>query len=66
VVIVRDGGNISITWDDVTGASSYNIYSDSDPYGSFSTLEDNIPATLTEWSETIPADEKKFYLIKAE
>jgi hypothetical protein len=66
VVILRDGGDITITWDDVTGASSYNIYSDSDPYGSFSTLEDNIPATLTEWSETIPADEKKFYLIKAE
>ncbi|KQC09896.1 MAG: hypothetical protein APR54_03495 [Candidatus Cloacimonas sp. SDB] len=66
VVILREGGNITITWDDVTGASSYNIYSDSDPYGSFSTLEDNIPATLTEWSETIPADEKKFYLIKAE
>ncbi len=64
VVITRDGGNVDISWDTVSGATHYNIYSDTDPYGTFGTLEAS-PADTT-WSETIPVGTKKFYKITAE
>ena len=33
------GVNVELDWDDLTGATSYTAYSDSDPYGSFGTTE---------------------------
>ena len=64
LAIVIVGGNAQLTWESVAGATSYNIYSDIDPEGSFSTLEASgiIP---TNWTDTSPGNDKKFYIIKA-
>jgi hypothetical protein len=64
VIITKDGTHIVITWDAVPEATSYKIYSDNDPYGTYSNLEATI--TDTTWSEIIPIDGKKFYKVTAE
>ena len=62
ISIVND--NIQITWDAVTGATSYKIYSSDNPYTGFT--EDNTGAFNDEsWTAAIP-DVKKFYYVKAE
>jgi len=66
VSIWLDGTNVNLEWDAVAGATSYTIYSDSDPYGSFSTVED-AGITSTTWYEPIPGgDTMKFYRVTAE
>jgi hypothetical protein len=55
---------IAITWDLVDGATSYKVYSSTDPYGTFT--EDST-GTFTEtrkWEKTI-ADNKYFYYVIA-
>jgi len=64
VIITQDGSDVTVTWDMVIGATSYNIYSDTDPYGTFDTLEANTASTT--WSETLPVGVMKFYTITAE
>ena len=54
--------NVVLDWDDVTGATSYTVYSDSDPYGSFTT--DEWTGATSEWSEAIPTD-IKYYRVTA-
>ena len=54
--------NVVLDWDDVTGATSYTVYSDSDPYGSFGDTEYTGAASTCTLS--IPGDEK-FYRITA-
>jgi len=58
-------GFVQISWDEIDGASYYNIYSSSDPYISFEywILEESA-MTETNWSELISED-VKFYYIKA-
>ncbi|HHE38846.1 MAG TPA: hypothetical protein ENL20_09780 [Candidatus Cloacimonetes bacterium] len=63
VVIEIVGSNINISWDAVTGATSYTVYSDADPYGTFSNVE-QAGITGTFWSESV-SEEKKFYRITA-
>jgi hypothetical protein len=63
VVITHNGTDAIIVWDAVTGATSYKIYSDTDPYGSFSTLEAEIPGTT--WTDFSTTGEKKFYHVTA-
>jgi PKD repeat protein len=63
VVITHDGTDAIIVWDAVTGATSYKIYSDTDPYGSFGTLEAEIPGTT--WTDFSTTGEKKFYHVTA-
>lgn len=64
VIIDVSSGNAQISWDPVTGASSYSIYSDTDPEGIFNTLE--ISGIIgTSWTDTSPESDKKFYIIKA-
>jgi len=68
VTIKRDGSNIVITWNSVQLASSYSVYSDSDPEGAFITLEYILfgdPPDTT-WSETLPPDQKKYYQVRTE
>ncbi len=61
VVITTANDSIFISWNEVTGATSYKIYSDTDTYGTFSTVE--YEGNDTNWSE--PAGEKKFYFVTA-
>ncbi|TSA28508.1 hypothetical protein D4R71_00660 [bacterium] len=62
VIIEIDGTNVHISWDEVSGATSYKVYSDTDPYGDFSTEE--WTGADTNWSEQV-SDDKKFYYVKA-
>ncbi len=64
VQINHSVNSITLTWDSVSGATHYNIYSDTDPYGTFDILEAS-PADTT-WSETLPAGANKFYKVAAE
>lgn len=63
IIITHNGTDAIIVWDAVTGATSYKIYSDNDPYGSFSTLEVEIPGTT--WTDFSTTGEKKFYHVIA-
>ncbi|MBC8526919.1 MAG: hypothetical protein H8D22_08720 [Candidatus Cloacimonetes bacterium] len=56
------GSNVELDWDDVAEATSYTVYSDSDPYGSFGTIE--YIGAASECSLPIPGDEK-FYRVTA-
>ncbi len=64
ISLAISGNNIEISWDSVTGASSYSIYSSSNPYLSYDgwTLEES-GITDTNWCDA--ADVKKFYYVKA-
>jgi len=53
------GTDLILSWDPVTGASCYIVYSSDDPYGVFN-IEDTV--TETTWTETY-SSEKKFYRI---
>ncbi|HHE37028.1 MAG TPA: right-handed parallel beta-helix repeat-containing protein, partial [Candidatus Cloacimonetes bacterium] len=61
VTITIVSGNVNLDWDDVPLATSYKVYSDTDPYGDFNALE--YDGTDTSWSES--ADMKKFYYVTA-
>jgi hypothetical protein len=61
--IMQSGNNMVISWTAVTGANSYKIYSDTDPYGSFSTLEASGVGS-TNWSDTI-SGVKRYYRVVA-
>ncbi len=56
------GSNVQISWDAVSGATSYTVYSDTDPYGTFST--DEWTGASTSWSEPLSGD-MKFYRVTA-
>lgn len=62
VVVEIVGSNIQIGWDAVAGATSYTVYSDTDPYGAF--LTDEWTGASTSWSELL-SGEMKFYQITA-
>ena len=64
VSISYSAGNITITWNAVCGATSYNVYSDNNPYGTFSNLEQSGISEI-HWSEPVSGN-KKFYRITAE
>lgn len=62
VVIVRSGDEVLITWDEVIGATSYKVYSCSDPNGEF--IED-LNGSFNENSWTGPAtDTRLFYHVR--
>ena len=62
VTISIAAGNVNISWDAVTEATSYKVYSDTNPYGTFSTVE--WTGTDTSWSEAV-SENRKFYYVKA-
>jgi|GEM_PF-1986866 len=64
VVIFYSAGTVTLDWDAVIGATSYNVYSDPNPEGTFSNLEQS-GITATEWSESVSGD-LKFYQVTAE
>jgi hypothetical protein len=62
VTISISGSDLTISWSAVNGATSYTVYSDSDPYGTFSTIE--WTGSSTSWSEALTG-EMKFYRVTA-
>lgn len=63
VMITISSGNVTITWDPVIDATSYKIYSSSDPESGFT---EDTTGTFTDESWTAPvSDSKKFYHVKA-
>ncbi len=62
VTIEIVGSNVQLSWDAVSGATSYTVYSDTDPYGTFSTVE--WTGSATSWSEPLSGD-IKFYRVTA-
>ncbi len=66
-VIVAYSSDPELTWDAVSGASSYSVYSSEDPYTEFPagwTLETS-GETGTGWTDTGAAETKKFYIVVA-
>jgi len=61
VQIIQAGGTITLSWDAITGATYYEIWSASDPYGTYTLAEGNW--TGTTWSETSAV--MKFYKVIA-
>jgi gingipain R len=61
LVIGTDGSNVTLSWTS-TGAASYNIYSDTDPFGSFTTLEGNTASN----SFSLPiGSDVRFFIVKS-
>jgi hypothetical protein len=56
------GSDIMISWDPVSGATSYKVYSSDDPYSGF--IEEAIVPTGETWS-TPYSESKKFYYVVA-
>lgn len=62
IIIIINDNTAELTWDFVEGAGSYKVYSDTDPYGDFTTEE--WTGTNTSWSEAV-SENKKFYVVEA-
>ena len=63
VTIIVENDSTKISWSAVSGATSYKVYSSSDPYDSF-TEDTSGDLTGTTWSAPV-ATEKKFYYVIA-
>ena len=63
VVTSSDGSNVTITWDTVSGATSYNVYSSNDPYGTYS-MDNSGSFNGSEWTSAL-TETKKFYQVTA-
>jgi len=53
------GGSIIINWDDLIGATSYNIYASDNPYGTFTLITS---VAVSEYTYTAAASKKFFYI----
>jgi len=62
IIVSESNGSVHLVWDVVTGATSYNVYSSSDPYNDFI-----IEPTGTEITEAncniVITDENRFYYV---
>jgi len=56
-------GDVQLSWDVVSGATSYKVYSSDDPYTGF--VEDTSGSFVGESWSTAIINEKKFYYVKA-
>ena len=64
VQISISAGNVNISWDAVSNATSYKIYSSDDPYKNNADWSLEAEVTSTNWSETATGN-RKFYVVKA-
>ena len=62
VTISVSGGNANLSWDAVSGASSYSIYGATTPYGTYSLIQSGVSGTT--WSEPVSGT-MKFYQVTA-
>jgi len=61
LVVAVNGSDLVLSWSS-TGAPSYKIYSDTDPFGSFTTLEGTVSGT----SFTLPVSgDVLFFIVKS-
>ncbi len=64
IIITVADGNVNITWDPLTGATGYVVYSSADPYGTFTIDETGSFTAQTEWQAPLPGP-RMFYFVKA-
>ena len=62
VTITTSGTNAIISWTSEAGRD-YNVYSDTDPYGSFAILEGTVTDDSGTFTDPVGGDVKKFYQI---
>ena len=62
-VVITITDSLTITWNPVTYADVYKIWSSDNPYTGFTTLEDTVPEES--WTTSIPQLGKRFYYIIA-
>lgn len=62
VTIINDAGSPSLSWAAISGATAYTVYSDTNPNGTFATVEIN--TDLLTWTDTA-ASAGKFYKVTA-
>ncbi|MCB9473052.1 MAG: lamin tail domain-containing protein [Candidatus Delongbacteria bacterium] len=61
--VVRVAGDIQLSWDMVSGATSYNVYRSSTPYGGFTLLGNTASTSYTDSGAVVLG--KRFYLVTA-
>jgi hypothetical protein len=64
VAIAISGNNVDLSWDTVSGASSYIIYRATDPFGTFTQIGTSSTNSYTDTNAASSAD-KYFYYVKA-
>ena len=62
VNILISGSNAIISWTPVMGMD-YNVYSDTDPYGGFTTLEGTVTDDSGMYTDPVGGEAKKFYQV---
>ena len=65
ITITVDSDSVHISWDSVSQASSYKIYSSTDPYLATEDWTFEAETSELEWSEALGSEEKKFYYVTA-
>ncbi len=64
VTITISGSNSVISWTSQSGYN-YNVYSDTDPYGSFGTLLGTVTDGSGQYTDPVGSADKKFYKVTA-
>ncbi len=57
-------GNVTLSWTESAGATSYKVFASDDPYGTFSDVSNEGTFSGTSWNQTA-GEVKKFYYIVA-
>ncbi len=62
VAVSGDGSEVTVTWEAVTGATSYNVYSSEDPYSGF-TLNTSGSFNGTSWTASYSGNKLFYYVV---
>ncbi len=62
VAVSSDGSEVTVSWDAVTGATSYNVYSSEDPYSGF-TLDTSGYFNGTSWTASYSGNKLFYYVV---
>ena len=63
VNITNTAGEVQITWDAVSGATSYKVYASSDPYGTYTDISSQGTFAGTSWSQAVSGNKLFFYVV---
>ncbi len=61
IAIAETSGEVTVSWNEVTGATGYNVYSAPTPYGEFTLYQSTTETSIT----VTPADTKLFFWVTA-
>ncbi|MBN2790389.1 MAG: hypothetical protein JXR69_09395 [Candidatus Delongbacteria bacterium] len=65
-LVITRSTDPELTWDAVSGATSYTVYYSEDPYATFPTSWTEVTGiTGTSWTDTDATESKKFYIVVA-